>query len=156
MAAFVAKYRLDDAEAIREASVRFVLDNPAVGTVCCSARTFDEAEKYIALSGARFSDWDRVKLETYRESCGRFYCRHACGLCEPSCPAGVPVNTIMRYSHYFTAQAREKEAMTLYASIPGPKADSCVSCSGPCERACPYGVPIQGLLLLAHNTLTLA
>ncbi len=156
MEAFVAKYRLDDADAVREASVRFVLDHPDVNTVCCSARTFDEAEKYIALSGTRFSDWDRAKLEEYKESCGRLYCRHACGLCEPSCPSGVPVNTIMRYDHYFMAQGREKEAMSLYASIPGPKADSCSSCPGYCESACPYGVPIQGMLLAAHNSLTLA
>jgi predicted aldo/keto reductase-like oxidoreductase len=156
MDAFVATYRLDDADAIREASVRFVLDNPDVGTVCCSARTFDEAEKYIALSGARFSDWDRAKLEAYRESCGRLYCRHACGLCEPSCPAGVPVNTIMRYDHYFMAQGREREAMSLYAAIPGVRAEACSSCSGHCERACPYGVPIQGMLLAAHDTLRLA
>ncbi|MBM3296034.1 MAG: hypothetical protein FJY83_00360 [Candidatus Aminicenantes bacterium] len=156
MDAFVAEYRLDDADAIREASVRFVLDNPDVNTVCCSARTFDEAEKYIALSGARFNDWDRAKLAAYRESCGRFYCRHACGLCEPSCPAGVPVNTIMRYNHYFAAQGREKEAMSLYAAIPGARADACSSCSGHCERACPHGVPIQGLLLAAHDALLLA
>jgi predicted aldo/keto reductase-like oxidoreductase len=155
MEAFIQKHGLASPDDIREACVRFVLDNPDVNTVCCSARTFDEAERFLRLSGTKFSDWDRAKLESYRESCGRLTCRHACGLCEPSCPQGVPVNTIMRYNHYFEAQGREKEAMSLYAAVPGARADRCASCPGYCESACPHGVPIQGMLLVAHHNLTL-
>jgi ferredoxin len=62
----------------------------------------------------------------------------------------------MRYEHYFSAQGREKEAMLKYARIPGARAEGCGSCPGHCEKACPYGVPIQGMLLLAHHQLTLA
>jgi aryl-alcohol dehydrogenase-like predicted oxidoreductase len=155
MEAFIQKHGLASPDDIREACVRFVLDNPDVNTVCCSARTFDEAERFIRLSGTKFSDWDRANLESYREGCGRLTCRHACGLCEPSCPQGVPVNTIMRYNHYFEAQGREKEAMSLYAAVPGARADRCASCPGYCESACPHGVPIQGMLLVAHHNLTL-
>ncbi|MDH5385777.1 MAG: hypothetical protein OEY18_13830, partial [Candidatus Aminicenantes bacterium] len=72
------------------------------------------------------------------------------------CPQGVPVNTIMRYNHYFVAQGREKEAMEKYNKIPGTKADMCSTCSGYCEGACPHNVPIQGMLLLAHEQLSLA
>jgi predicted aldo/keto reductase-like oxidoreductase len=155
MEAFIQKYGLASPEDIREASVRFVLDNPEVNTVCCSARTYDDAERFIRLSGTKFSDWDRAKLEAYGQSCGRLTCRHACGLCEPSCPQGVPVNTIMRYHHYFDTQGREKEAMSLYAAIPGARAERCASCPGYCESACPHGVTIQGMLLVAHRALTL-
>ena len=42
-----------------------------------------------------------------------------------------------------------------YAELPTQKANTCLSCHGQCERACPYGVPIQGLLTLAHKRLTL-
>jgi predicted aldo/keto reductase-like oxidoreductase len=153
---FIKKYGLENPDDIREASVRFVLDNPDVSTVCCSARTYDEAERFVRLSGSKFSDWDRARLAAYRDSCGELYCRHACGLCEPSCPQGVPVNTIMRYNHYFETQGREKYAMSLYAAIPGSRAEVCASCPGYCEKACPYGVPIQGMLFLAHRQLTLA
>jgi predicted aldo/keto reductase-like oxidoreductase len=153
---FIAKHGLKNPEEIKEASVRFVLDNPDVHTVCCSARTFDEAERFVRLSGARLSDGDKAELAAYRESCGQLYCRHACGLCEPSCPQGVPVNTIMRYNHYFETQGREKYAMSLYAAIPGSRAEVCHSCPGHCERACPHGLPIQGMLFLAHHQLTLA
>jgi ferredoxin len=67
----------------------------------------------------------------------------------------VPVNTILRYQHYFAAQRREKEAMGYYAGIPGVRADACRDCGAPCEAACPYGVPVQGMLLVAHDTLSM-
>ena len=99
---------------------------------------------------------EKVKLSAYKEGCGSFYCRHACGLCEPSCPQQVPVNTIMRFNHYYEAQGKEKFAMKQYARLATPKAGLCANCSGLCESACPYGVPVQGLLTIAHKTLSLA
>jgi predicted aldo/keto reductase-like oxidoreductase len=59
----------------------------------------------------------------------------------------------MRYHYYFSTQTREKEAMTLYHRLPGKKAEVCQECPGYCETACPYGVPIQGMLLMAHHNL---
>jgi hypothetical protein len=53
------------------------------------------------------------------------------------------------------AQGREKEVMLKYTKIPGVKADVCSTCSGHCETACSYNVPIQGKLLLAHTQLTM-
>ncbi|UCC39656.1 MAG: aldo/keto reductase [Candidatus Aminicenantes bacterium] len=153
---FIKKYNLQNQTEIRDAAVRFVLDNPNVNTVCCLPKTHDELEQFLLLSGTKLKDWDKAKLSAYREGCGELYCRHACGICEPQCPHTVPVNTIMRYNHYFMAQGREKEGMEKYAAIPGAKADKCGSCSGYCETACPYNVPIQGMLLLAHNQLSLA
>ena len=153
---FIKKYDLKNPEEIRMAAIRFVLDNPNVNTVCCSLGTYDQMEQVLSLSGSKLSEWEKEKLAAYKEGCGELYCRHACGVCEPYCPHGVPVNTIMRYNHYFMAQGREKEAMLKYARIPGARADVCSQCSGYCEDACPYNVPIQGMLLLAHNQLSLA
>jgi predicted aldo/keto reductase-like oxidoreductase len=154
--AFIKKYNLQNPEEVKEASLRFVLSNPDIHTVCCSAKTYAEAEQFLRQSGSRLSAEDSLTLARYGDACGRLYCRHACGLCEPACPHGVPVNTIMRYHHYFDAQGREKEAMLKYAHIPGVRAEECTHCPGYCEKACPYGVPIQGMLLLAHHQLTLA
>ena len=153
---FISKHDLQNPEEIRAAAIRFVLANPDVNSVCCSLQTYDEMERIIALSGSKLSDTDKGKLAAYKEGCGELYCRHACGECEPYCPHGVPVNTIMRYFHYFIAQGREREAMLNYSAIPGAKADVCAECPGYCEKACPHNVAIQGLLLLAHNQLSLA
>ena len=81
-------------------------------------------------------------LAAYKEECGELYCRHACGICESSCPHHVPVNTIMRYNHYFEAQGSEKFAMEKYAQLETSKADHCRNCAGWCQTSCPYGVPI--------------
>jgi predicted aldo/keto reductase-like oxidoreductase len=150
------KYNLTDPREIRDTAVRFVLTNPHVHTVCINFQGFDDVEPYIRLSGSTLSTADRKKLVLYREGCGSFYCRHACGQCESHCPHGVPVNTIMRYNHYFESQGREKYAMEKYAALSTPKADLCETCPGRCETACPYNVHIHGLLTHAHRNLTLA
>jgi len=151
----VKKYKLENPDAARDAAIKFCLENPSVNTVCCSMKTYEELERLTRLSGSRMEEGDRSALKAYTEACGFMYCRHACGLCEPRCPHDVPVNTIMRYHHYFTAQGREKEAMTYYSQIPGNRAEACASCPGYCEEACPFNVPIQGKLLHAHADLAL-
>ncbi len=153
---FIKKHGLKNPDEVKAAAIRFVLSNPDVHTVCCSVRTYEEMEQVVRLSGTRLSPEGQATLAAYKTACGEFYCRHACGLCELECPKRVPVNTIMRYNHYFLAQGREKEAMLKYSQIPGARADACWNCPGYCERACPYGVPVQGMLLLAHRQLTLA
>lgn len=153
---FIQKHKLDNNEAIRSAAYRFVLDNKDAHCALFNFSNFDQVEGVVGVSGTRLSSEDKKTLSLLSRGCGNLYCRHACGICEAKCPAGVPVNTIMRYNHYFEAQGQEKYALQKYASLPAAKADRCAQCAGMCEQACPYGVPIQGLLLMAHNNLTLA
>ncbi len=153
---FINKYGLTGPAEARDAAIRFCLGNPDVHSVCPSMNTFEELEAFVALSGTRLDTEGKAMLADYESGLGRYYCRHACGQCEGSCPQGVPVNTIMRYYHYFSAQRREKYAMEKYSALAGNAADKCSSCGGcGCETACPHGVPVQGLLLLAHQALTL-
>jgi predicted aldo/keto reductase-like oxidoreductase len=152
---FIKKYDLQNNSEIRDAAIRFVLNKPDVHSVCISFNNFDDVASYLKLSGTRLTTTDMAKLDAYREGCGALYCRHACGICEQHCPYGVQVNTIMRFDHYFAAQRKEKYAMLKYAELHRKNATFCQSCEGHCERACPYGVPIQGLLMLAHLRLTL-
>jgi len=153
--AFIKAHNLRNPEEIKAAAIRFCLGNPDVHTVCFIARTFDEMHSFVRISGTRLDAAEEGRLNAYREGCGALYCRHACGLCEPACPNGVPVNTIARYLQYSAGQGREREAMAFYSDIPGVKADACRDCSAPCEVACPYGVPVQGMLLLADRQLTM-
>ncbi len=153
---FIKKYGLTGPAEARDAAIKFCLGNPDVHSVCPSMNTFEELEAFVALSGTRLSAEGEAMLADYQSGLGRYYCRHACGQCEGSCPQNVPVNTIMRYYHYFAAQRREKYAMEKYNALGSNVADKCFSCSGcESEKACPFGVPVQGLLLLAHQTLTL-
>ena len=152
---FKTRYSLKTDEEIRDAAVKFCLNNPHVHAVCPSLNTFADLDTYLSLSGQRLTEPETGLLAAYEQEYGRFYCRHACGLCEADCPSGVPINTIMRYDHYFRAQRREKQAMSKYAALDRSNASHCFDCSGDCQRACPYSVPVQGLLCLAHQTLTL-
>jgi predicted aldo/keto reductase-like oxidoreductase len=153
---FIKKYGISGPEQARDAAIRFCLGNPDVHSVCPSMNTFEELRSFVALSGTRLDGEGESMLADYGSGLGRFYCRHACGQCEGVCPQGVRVNTIMRYYHYFAAQRREKYAMEKYHALPGNDAGTCSSCGGcGCEKACPYGVPVQALLILAHQTLAL-
>jgi ferredoxin len=115
---------------------------------------FGEMMRFLRLSGSRLEPRDKALLSANKRECGSLYCRHACGLCEPECPYGVPVNTIMRYDHYFVSQGREEHAMAEYSALQSPKADKCEGCVGHCESACSYGVPVRALLSTARHTLT--
>ena len=141
---------------VRDAALKFVLDHPGVHTVCPTINTFDELEGFVALSGQKLSASDSPILASYESLLGRYYCRHACGICEHSCPSRVPINTISRYGHYFDVQSREKQAIQKYAALTGTKADTCIDCEGHCEAACPYGVPVRSLLTQVHQKLTFA
>jgi predicted aldo/keto reductase-like oxidoreductase len=151
---FIKKYNLKSDQEIRDAALKFCLSNPYVNTVCLTVMNYDQARDYLRLSGSRLESRDVALLSAYRRECGGLYCRHACGLCEAVCPYHVPVNTIMRYDHYFISQGREKHAMDQYAAL-RTKADLCQSCAGYCESACPYGLPVRALLSAAHQTLSL-
>ncbi len=154
--AFQQKYALKSPGQVRDAAIKFVLENRDVHAVCPTINSFDELNAFTALSGQRLKAPEKKLLAEYDAVQGRLYCRHACGRCEPACPHGIPVNTIMRYSHYFVAQGREKHAMEHYSALGTRNAAVCEECSGACNQACPYQVPIQILLTEAHQTLTLS
>jgi uncharacterized protein len=153
---FVKKYGLQNSKEVRTASSRYVLSNKNVTCVLCRCGSFEDVDHFLSISGTTISDQEIKKLMAYINGPGQLYCRHACGVCESHCQHNVPVNTIMRYNHYFDAQGLEKHAMQKYAALPTCKADQCINCSGNCEKACPFGVPVQGLLLMAHQQLSFA
>jgi aryl-alcohol dehydrogenase-like predicted oxidoreductase len=153
---FLQKYQLTSAASRRDASIRFILDNPDAHSILISFRNFEEIADYVQLSGTHLTAGDHSTINLLRETYSSVYCRHACGLCETKCPYRVPVNAIMRYNYYFMGQAKEKFAIQKYKEIPGNKASECQDCEGFCEKACPYGVKIQALLSIAHKNLSLA
>lgn len=151
---FLQKNNLKDPREIKTAALKFVLNNPKVNTLNLAFNNFDDISNFLKLSGSGLDQTEKNKLAAFEEGFGQLYCRHACGLCESSCPHDVPVNTIMRYNHYFEAHGSEKFAMEKYAKLATHNADYCRNCAGWCEQSCPYGIPIQGLLNIAHAQLT--
>ncbi len=152
---FKKEMGLSTYDEVRTAAIKFALANANVNTACITIKNFSDLDFYTALSGEKMSTAELQNLDVYANTYGTLYCRHACGICESSCPSQVPVNTVMRYQHYFRAQGREKTAMSKYANLPAGNASLCSDCAGHCESACPFGVPIQGLMVAAHDALTL-
>jgi len=152
---FIQKNGLKTPAEVKAAALKFVLADPRVHTLNLAFNTFDDVQNFLGLSGSGLSGTEQGLLSSYERDCGSLYCRHACGICEADCPNGVPVNTIMRYNHYFEAQGSERYAMGEYAALETARADACRTCEGFCEKACPYGVPVRALLCLAHSQLTL-
>jgi len=132
---FLDKYNLKNPVGIRNAAVTFALSHESVHTVLGSLDSYETMEAFLKLSGRSLSQLDKKKLSMYAKGCGQFYCRHACGICEPHCPHQVPVNTIMRYNYYFEVKNQENYAMESYSRMDSPKADICFNCEGPCESA---------------------
>jgi len=152
---FIKEHGLATPAEIKAAALKFVLEDPRVHTLTLAFNTFEDVQSHVSLSGQGLAAREQGLLAAYEKECGSLYCRHACGVCEPACPHGVPVNTIMRYNHYFEAQGSERYAMEKYAALDAAHADACGTCPGPCEQACPYGVPVRSLLALAHRQLCL-
>jgi predicted aldo/keto reductase-like oxidoreductase len=151
----LAEEQIYDEKSYREAAIGFVLDDPSVHSVLISFSNYQAIDDYINLSGKPLSSGSLSFINFLKETYGSLYCRHACGLCENMCPYGVPINTIMRFNHYFMAQGKEKDSMEKYYNLPGRKPDVCSDCKGFCEKACPYGVLIRPLLTLAHRNLSI-
>jgi uncharacterized protein len=152
---FIKEHGLETPAEIKAAALKFVLGDPRVHTLNLAFNTFEDVQSYVSLSGSGLAPKEQGLLAAYEKECGSLYCRHACGLCEPACPHGVPVNTIMRYNHYFEAQGSERYAMEKYAALDAAHAELCRDCPGFCEQACPYSVPVRPLLVMAHRQLTL-
>jgi uncharacterized protein len=153
--AFLQKHGLAGPEQSRDAALRYCLSRPEVHSVCPSINSFEELDSYVAISGTKFEAREAEMLADCRDTLGGTTCRIGCGECQSACPNGVPVAAIMRYDYYFRTAKREKAAMADYAALAGIDAAACADCAGPCEAACPHGVPIQGKLVLAHERLTL-
>ena len=152
---FLKEYNVRTEDDINNAALKFTLENKNVNATCIYFGTFKDVDSHLSLPSLELGLNEKRMLQDYKKAFGFLYCRHNCGLCETSCSHNVPVNTIMRYNHYFFSQDRQKEAMALYNDLNTKKADICADCGGICEKHCPFGVPVQGLLNIAHQNLTL-
>jgi predicted aldo/keto reductase-like oxidoreductase len=141
---------------MRDTAIKWVLQNDDMHAVCVRMRSFEDVDRFAALSGSKMELAERRFLDEFRLAHGGLYCRHGCAECLGTCSAGLPVSTIMRYSYYFTGQGREKEAMGRYARLGEASGARCMGCNAPCDGACPHGVDIRANMLSAHSLLTLA
>ena len=136
-----------------QAAFKWVLKNPQVAGLIVTIKRVGDLDLFLPASGQDFGAADQEALDRYAASYGADYCRTGCSACEPACPLGVPIASILRFEMYFSDYGDQKRAMAQYAGL-RRRADVCEACAAaPCRDACPYGLPVDAKLLAAHRDL---
>ena len=143
-----------DGESFERAAFKWTLKQRGVNGLVVTIKSTDQLDLYVKASGKGFRASDQALLDQYKKLYNAKHCRTGCGECLDSCSSNVNIATILRYQMYFQDYGMEKIALEGYASL-REKADICNSCvDAPCEKACPYGLPVSSLLQTAHNRLS--
>ena len=138
-----------------QAAIRWVLSNPDIDTCIPTLSSYSHVEEYVAASGKPLDRSALAMLSRYRQQAHSLYCRVSCTECLSACPHNVAVNDVLRYAMYFEHYGMQKEAMSYYAQMDADRKPlDCTHCSGPCDRACPYGLEVKSRLLRSHDVLS--
>ena len=128
---------------------RYILGVPGVHAVACGMTTLTHAAENLAVPSIELAaaEWQGLRQAAAASGVCGF-----CGTCLGVCPAGLPVQDILRFHGYWThghvAAARQE-----YAALPPEsQASACCDC-GRCEALCPGRVPIRRQLRAAHAAL---
>ena len=137
-----------------QAAFRWVLQNPDVDGLVVSMKSRQQIDEYLAASGQRGVEEAELRLlQRYAAAHGASYCRHGCGVCESSCPNGVPVSEVLRARMYAVDYGELEDARAAYAEL-GSGAAPCLSCTEQsCLRACPHGLEVSTLTRSAAGLL---
>ncbi|MBF0566725.1 MAG: aldo/keto reductase [Nitrospirae bacterium] len=138
-----------------QSSFKWVLKHKEVNGLIVTMKSVTDLDNYLPASGQEFTASDQKVLDAYAALHGASYCRTGCNLCEEACAKGVEIASTLRYQMYFSDYHMEKRAIISYASLM-TKAGHCSACDGhDCTGACPYGLPVAGMLKEAHENLTI-
>ena len=141
-------------ESFEHAAFKWTLKQRGVSGLVVTIKSTDQLDLYVKASGKTFRASDQALLDQYKKLYSAEYCRTGCGECLDSCPSNVNIASTLRYQMYFEDYGMEKRALEGYASLQ-PKANVCNSCiDAPCEKACPYELPVSSMLQTAHNRLS--
>jgi len=144
------------ADAYSQAAFKWVLSNEDVSCLVISFRELQHVDEYLHASGKPFTSADRAVLDEYDRQIAGTYCAPHCGECLEHCPAGLPVNDVLRYRMYAEDYGQEGEAMRLYAKLGRDVGAACAGCPAPCTDVCPSGLPVRERMLGADEMLRIS
>jgi hypothetical protein len=138
----------------KQAALKWVLSNAAVSNLVISINSRRQVDEYAAASGRPIEAADLAVLRDYEAEFSTQVCRYS-GACLPACPQGVRIADILRFKMYHDEYRQEARAIESYARLVAEeRAAHCRHCSGFCEAACHYDLPIRSLMIRAHETLS--
>jgi len=129
-----------------QAAFRWVLANPAVSCLVVSIVDERQIDEYLFASGEAPRSEDQALLERYDTLVAGDYCQPHCGRCRDVCPAGLPIDDILRARMYRLDYAWDSEAVRVVTRLQAA-AEACVACPAPCARLCPQGIDIRRRVL---------
>ncbi len=143
-----------DGATFAQAAFRWVLSDRHVDGLIVSMTERPMIDEYLGASGWRAAaGGDLPLLRRYARMNGASYCRPACGECLQACPAGVPIDDVLRARMYAVDYGDPTLARSEYARL-GAAAAPCLTCTAqPCRGACAHGLPITRLLAPTHRML---
>jgi predicted aldo/keto reductase-like oxidoreductase len=146
----------DERTSFPQAAFKWVNGNPRVSGLVVSMWKPAQIDEYLYASGQTASAEELALLGKYDRLVARRYCRPGCGECLDACPAGLPIDDVLRYSMYYEGYGNEREGIARYAALaPEKTASVCAGCSAPCAGACPFDIPIGERMTLAHRQLSI-
>ena len=152
----LADFTPDERHSFPQAAFKWVHNNPKVSGLVVSFWQASQLDEYLFASGGKLDPADLALLQKYDRAIANDYCRPGCGDCLDACPAGLPVDDILRFAMYAEGYGVERDAMAHYARLPEDRtAAVCAGCAAPCQASCPYELPIRSKMTRAHSLLRL-
>ena len=133
-----------------EESIHFNLAHDiSICVLGCSTLEHVDRDVAAAESFHLLSAEERARLGSAAERMDDAFCRR-CRLCEPACPAGIPIADVFRIEDYLVLNATY--ARNEYRALP-LNSTACIHC-GECETLCPYDLDVTADLERAHKRLS--
>ncbi len=134
------------------AGIKWVLNNPAIGTTVPHMKTIEELEMNFRAMSEPYTPADEKLLYVMNENIRPTYCR-MCYECSGKCPNNLPVTDVMRFLAYNDYCGNYHQARMSFMELPDEiKSVRCSDCSE-CSIQCPNGVHVQERLIRAQELL---
>ncbi len=134
------------------AGIKWVLQNPAIGTTVPHMKTIPELEMNFRAMSEPYTPADEKLLYVMNEKIRPDYCR-MCYQCTGQCPKGVPVTDVLRFLAYYDFCGNYHQAVAKFRGLGREIRDvRCGDCSS-CAIQCPNGVHVQDRLMRAQQLL---
>ncbi len=134
------------------AGIKWVLNNPAIGTTVPHMKTVQELEMNFRAMSDPYTPADEKLLYVMNEKIRPDYCR-MCYQCDGRCPNGMQVTDVLRFLAYNDFCGNYHQARMSFMELPKSVRDiHCTDCSE-CAIQCPNGVHVQERLIRAQELL---
>jgi predicted aldo/keto reductase-like oxidoreductase len=134
------------------AGIKWVLQNPGIGTTVPNMRTIPQLEMNFRAMSEPYLPADEKLLVRLNEKIRPDYCR-MCYECKGECPKGLPVADMLRFLSYHDFYGDYHRAMVSFRDLSREVRDVRCSDCDTCAVQCRNGVRVQTRLIRAQQLL---